>query len=282
MVRLFPVVMLSIVAVTPSSLQAQTPEQAPLPSASAPAALPPLPPGKSTVIGGEIRNVDPVRDQFTLQVFGGGSIKVLYDERTQIYRNGTRIPVRNLHADNHASVETTLDGTKVFALRIHMLSHLPQGECQGQVLSYNPQTTELTVRAAQSQEPITLRVPAGTPVVRIGQNGFAAQQGGVSDLAHGSLVDVTFESGSKGKGIATHVNILAVPGATFIFSGNISFLDTHTGRLVLVDPTDSQSYQVSFDPSRFPVSSKLHQGSHVKVTTSFDGSRYVASDITLE
>lgn len=34
--------------------------------------LPPAPKGKSTVIGGAIRGVDRVRDQFTLDVFGGG------------------------------------------------------------------------------------------------------------------------------------------------------------------------------------------------------------------
>ena len=32
--------------------------------------LPPLPPGKTTILGGEIRNFDPVRDQFSLQIYG--------------------------------------------------------------------------------------------------------------------------------------------------------------------------------------------------------------------
>src|ERR1039458_5077970 len=53
-----------------------------------PTALPPTPRGKSTVIGGAIRGVDRVRDQFTLNVFGGRTLKVLFDERTQIYRDG--------------------------------------------------------------------------------------------------------------------------------------------------------------------------------------------------
>src|SRR5271165_6578305 len=54
-------------------------------------ALPPLPGGKSTVLGGSIRGVDPVRDQLVLDVYGEKPMKVLYDERTQIFRDGKRI-----------------------------------------------------------------------------------------------------------------------------------------------------------------------------------------------
>ncbi len=100
--------------------------------------LPPRPPGKSTVIGGAIQNIDPVRDQFTLKVFGGKPMKILFDERTQVYRDGKRTPLRDLRPDDHASVETVLDGTKVFALSVHVLSQLPEGERQGQVMDYNP------------------------------------------------------------------------------------------------------------------------------------------------
>src|SRR5271167_1635129 len=52
--------------------------------------LPSAPKGKSTVIGGSIRSVDRVRDQFMLDVFGGRKLKVLFDERTQIYRDGVK------------------------------------------------------------------------------------------------------------------------------------------------------------------------------------------------
>ena len=44
--------------------------------------LPPIPRGRATVIGGEMHNVDPVRDQFTLDVSGGRPIKLLFDART--------------------------------------------------------------------------------------------------------------------------------------------------------------------------------------------------------
>src|SRR5580698_1621165 len=57
--------------------------------------LPALPQGKSTVIGGTIRTVDGVRDQFTLDVFGGRTMKVLFDQRTHVYRDGVTSALRD-------------------------------------------------------------------------------------------------------------------------------------------------------------------------------------------
>ncbi|MGC2619761.1 MAG: hypothetical protein WA414_12025 [Acidobacteriaceae bacterium] len=256
------------------------------PPAVAPEAknLPPIPTGKSTVIGGKIVRVDPVRDQITLKVFGGNeTMKILFDERTQAYRNGQRIPILSLKPDNHASIETTLDGDRVFALRIHMLSELPEGECQGQIISYDPGPGILVLNASLSRQPIRLRVPNGTPVERVGQSSFAGGQRGMDDLARGTLVDVKFNpAGRNGEGVATHIDILATPGAAFTFSGNISLLDVHDGELTIVDPRDNQSYQFFFDAAQFPIARKLHEGAMVRVTANFDGSRYVASQITME
>ena len=283
---LFAVVLVSSVAFAQSSLPLPpSPQDAiPAPAVAAPSKnLPPMPPGKSTVIGGEIRTVDPVRDQIALKVFGGNqTMKIFYDERTQVYRNGQRIPVLDLRPDDHASVETTLDGSQVFALRIHMLSTLPTGECQGQIISYNPRSGELTVNASLSREAIRLRVPPGTPVERVGQRAFTASQPGFEDLARGTLVNVTFQASMRGQGVATHIDVVATPGSSFAFSGEISFFDAHTGRLVIVDPRDNQTYEFWFNPQILQISRQLHEGSYVRVIANFDGSRYVASEITME
>ena len=244
--------------------------------------LPPVPKGKSTVEGGLIRDVDPVRDQLTLKVFGGKPMKILFDERTHFYRNGVRTPLRDLRSGEHASVETVLDGTDIFAVSIHMLSDSPEGECQGQVLSFNASDGELTVRAGLSNEPIKLRVPQGTPVVRSGQAAVSSPNGGLSDLIAGALISVKFESGNNGEGTAKQIAILATPGSAFVFSGNIVFLDLHSDVLVLVDPRDNSSYKISFDPGRFPNSHDLREGARVTVTTDFDGSRYVARAIKID
>jgi hypothetical protein len=248
---------------------------------SAPAGLPPMPRGKSTVIGGAIRDVDRVRDQLTLNVFGGRALKVLFDERTQVYRDGRRSALIDLRAGDHVSVETVLDGTAVFARSIHLLSVAPEGECQGQVMNYNPTDRELTVRDSLSRRPVQLRVLAGTTMIRQDQAASASADLGSSDLALGTLVSVKFQSDNKGRGVATQIAILATPGTVFVFVGNVAFLDLHSGLLVLVDPRDDKRYDVFFDSARFPMSREIHEGADVTLTADFDGSRYVARAIAI-
>jgi hypothetical protein len=229
-------------------------------------------------MGGEILDVDPVSDRFTLSVFGQRRIKILYDERTQIFLDGNAIPLRDLHPLDQASVQTVLDGTDVFALSIHILSRSPEGEFQGYVLNYNPELNELTVGAALSHEAFKLLVPINTRVMREGE----LLASGLSDLAKGALISVRFESDKKGRGIAREITILATPGSATVFSGNLSHLDMHSGSLVLVDPIDEMSHEIFVDFARFPGSRNLHDGDSVRVTATFDGTRYSANVIDVK
>lgn len=244
-------------------------------------ALPPLPSGKSTVIGGVIRDVDQVRDQLTLKVYGAKkSMKILFDARTRFYRDGTRTPLRDLRPEGHASVQTVLDGTNVYAMSIHILTKSPEGECDGQVVSFNPSTGDLSVSPALSREPILLRVPAGTAILRRGKYvNTPPTATNVADLVKGALVSVRFTASSGGRGIASQIEVVATPGSKFTFSGNITFLDVHAHILALTDPSDDQNYTISFDPDRFPVVRDLRQGMHVTIEATFDGSHYAADSI---
>src|ERR1700691_316250 len=243
--------------------------------------LPAMPNGKSTVIGGVIRSVDPVRDQMTLGVYGGGKpLKILFDERTQFYRDGVKTPLDDMRPDDHASVETTLDGDNVFAVSVHMLSRSPMGECQGQVLAFDPRNGEVTVRNMLSGQPIKLRVEPRTTIARMGQPAFASSVTGTSDLMRGALLSIKFES-YDGVGIADAISILATPGSGFYFSGNVTYLDLHAGILALTDPRDQSNYTIAFDPARFPASRQLHEGSRVGVDASFDGRHYVANKLNI-
>lgn len=243
--------------------------------------LPPLPPGKTTILGGQIRDFDPVRDQFSLRIYGQRPMKILFDERTQVYRDGARIPVRELGPEEHASVQTTLDGDKVFAVSIHILSEAPEGECDGRVLAYDENKGELTVASSMSPEPIRLFVPANASIARVGEPEFTAEPSGLSDLVPGSLLSASFESGAAHRNVATQIKVLAVPGAAFAFSGNISYLDMHTGIMVLVDPRDGKSYQIRFDSARLPASESLRPQANVTVTATYDGTEYAANAITM-
>lgn len=243
--------------------------------------LPPAPPAKaSTIFGGAIRQIDPVRDQFMLHVYGQHPMKVLFDERTQVYRDGVKIPLHDLAPADHASVQTALDGTGIFAISIHILSSIPQGEYRGRVLYFDDSKGELRLDASPSPRPFTVRVPANCNIVRKGQSEFTSEGSGRYDLRRGALVDVTFAAGKGVVGVATQIVVLAVPGASFVFTGNIADLDEGAGTLVIVDPRDDKSYRVSFVPSAIPGSQNLHVGQRVRMTANYDGVTYTATDIT--
>jgi hypothetical protein len=244
-------------------------------------ALPAAPQGKSTIIGGEIQNLDPVRDQLRLRAFGQKPMTILFDERTQVYLDGKKLSLRDLRPNTDASVQTILDGTDVFALSIHLVSRTPEGEFQGQVLSYNAESTELTVSAAASRDQVKFLVPPATPIIRVGQGDLSSVHSGLSDLVKGTLVSLKFESNGNRRGVANRISILAAPGSVFVFGGSLSSLDMHSGTLVLVDPRDQKSYQIFFDAAKIPTSQSLHEGDQVRVTATFDGSRYLAGTITV-
>src|SRR3984885_11116214 len=136
--------------------------------------LPAAPRGKSTILGGEISIIDRVRDELTLKVAGQHPVKILFDERTQAFIDGKRISLRQLGHADHASVQTLLDGTNVFAGSIHILSQAPQGEYQGRVLNYDSSSNQLPLNSTMFPEPVKILVPAGTPVLRVGQSSFTS------------------------------------------------------------------------------------------------------------
>ena len=244
-------------------------------------AMPAVPPGKSTIMGGEIQKLDPVRDQFQLKAFGQRPMTILFDERTDVYLDGKKIPLRDLRSDSVASIQTVLDGTNVFAISIHLLSRMPEGEYQGQVLSYNADTKELSVSAASSRDPVKLVVPMNTPITRVGQVDLSSSRPGSSDLVKGTLISLTFEPNKEGQGIVNRIEVLATPGSAFVFGGILSSLDMHRGLLTVSDPRDQKTYQIVFDPSKFPTSQTLHEGDNVRVAATYDGSRYLANAIAL-
>jgi hypothetical protein len=244
-------------------------------------ALPSMPAGKSTVVGGAIQKVDPVRDQLTLKVFGGSSMKILYDERTQVYRDGAKIPLASLGPVEHASIQTVLDGTDIFAEGIHILSQSPEGDCQGQIVEYNAGSGELTLNDTLTHRPIKVRVSPSTTVAHVGQSNAGAAGSGLSELHSGTLISAKFESNGKGEGILTHVDILATPGSEFVFRGSVSFVNLATQVMAVTDPRDGKNYSITFDANQLPESRNLHDGARVTVTATFDGTKYVARELKI-
>lgn len=286
MQRWFAVALLTGMVLSPAAAGAQQPETLPGPTAALKldnptGGLPPAPsPDTSTIFGGAIRSVDTLRDQFMLHVYGQRPMKVLYDERTQVFRDGVKIPVHDLGAADHASVQTALDGTHIFAISIHILSQIPTGSFRGMILSYDRDSGVLALDASPAP-PFKVVVAVNATIRREGQTAFTAQPSGPWDLRRGALVSVTFAPNGEGQVIANQVQVFAVPGASFIFSGDVTALDMADGTLTLVDPRDGKSYRLHFYPGQVSSGQTLHIGAQVRITASYNGGSYMASDISI-
>jgi hypothetical protein len=247
--------------------------------------LPPQPKGKTTLLGGKIRIIDHVRDRMVLDVFGGGHITVLFDERTHVFRAEDKGSLDDLKEGARAYVDTTLDGKDVFARNIRVISATPTGQGNGQIVDFDASRRELLVRDTLSPRPVKMHLAAGATITR------GDQPASPSDLQPGTLVTIAFVAGSEQKPngrqatdhqpLVSQVSILASPGTTFSFSGRVSFLDLNRGLVVIVDPRDNRSYEVYVDAANRDLASKIQEGADIMVEARFNGSHYEARSVTV-
>jgi len=236
----------------------------------------PQPVGKPTLMGGTLRKLDQVRDELTLDLFGGGKVRILYDARTHVYRDGLVASADDLQNGERVYVDTVMAGESIFAQNIRMKTRDASGESSGQVVSYDPGNGSLVLSDAMAPRQLKLRVAPTTIMSRDGKEISR------DDLATGSLVSVEFEPNAGGEPTARAISILASPGNTFVFVGRVVQLDLHLGLLVVTDPRDQKTYEISFDPNTSGVSDRLREGTTVEAVTRFDGGRYMASAIKVD
>jgi hypothetical protein len=237
--------------------------------------LPSLPPAKASLMGGTIDKLDRVRDQITVQIFGGGKMRIAFDPRTRIYNNGAPASASDLRQGDRIYIDTILDGSTIFAKTIRLKTTSSAGESQGVVVSYRRDKGELVVRDMLSPQPLKIRVTSQTRLVH-GDHSAPA-----SEIAPGTLVTVKFGPQQDGGDVAREVSVLAVPGARFTFVGVVTAVDLRLGLLVLTSSIDHKTYEISLDSSLVPVDDSLRPGSDVTVLTRFDGSRYVARSVSV-
>ncbi len=238
---------------------------------------PPLPKTKPTLVGGTASRVDHVRNQLTIQPFGGGQkLKVFVDERSHIYRNGQETTVLGIRKGDRVYADTMLDGSRVFARNVRVETQTGVAEVRGQVTAMNHERGTVTVRDELSSTPVTFTVGSGTQ--------YSAYKGSASsnDLQPGSLVDVQFAPGKDKHDMAKEVILLAKPGDTYVFSGVVTNVDMRNNMLALENRSDDQTYELHFDQSALDDKSKLKVGSEVTAHVVFNGKQYNANDLQLQ
>ncbi len=238
---------------------------------------PPLPKGKTTLIGGIATSVDHVRNRMTVQPFGKGTkVKVFIDERSHIYRNGTETTVLGIHKGDRVYVDTMLaSNDRIFARNVRVLTESGLAELRGQVVSTNPEHGTINVRDQLSAKPVSFAVNGATK--------YSSTKGSatVADVQPGSLIDVQF-SPRRDQAIAQEVKVLAKPGDDYIFSGVVTNLNLRTGSFFLDNKSDDESYEVHFSRQAVTDMSALRVGAEVTARTVFDGKQYTASNVRVE
>jgi hypothetical protein len=237
--------------------------------------LPSLRPSKSTLIGGTIDRLDRIQDQLTVLVFGGGKMKITFDPRTRIYRDGDPASTSDLRRGDRVYIDTVLDRDKIFALNIRLKRSDSAGESHGVVVSYRADRSELTMRDMLSPHSFIVRLNPSTRIVN-GDRRVSA-----STLAPGTLVSVSLAPQQNGHAWAREISVLAVPGESFTFAGQVTSLDLRVGLLVLTSTTDRKTYEIHFDSGVLTIDDNLHPGVDVTVLTRFEGNRYVARSLTI-
>ncbi|HKW25277.1 MAG TPA: DUF5666 domain-containing protein [Terriglobales bacterium] len=233
--------------------------------------LPPLPQGKTTLVGGTVHSIDQIRNRLRVQPFGGQAMKIFFDERTHIYRDGVPSTQLAIHKGDRVYVDTMLDGTKVFARNIRVVTGTQAADARGQVTRNDAATGRITVQDELSARPVTFRVTPTTAVNGAGLNS-------VRQLQAGSLVTVKFVADRGNGDVAQQISVIAAPGSVFTFYGRITYLDLSTRTLAVSNQSDKKTYDIKFTPTAVDPQ-MLGEGKQVLVKAHFDGAGYTADNI---
>jgi hypothetical protein len=234
--------------------------------------VPAVPKGNISLFGGTIQSVDHVRDRLVLQVFQGHKMPLLFDERTQVFRDGKAASLDDVEAGQRAYVDSMLDGTDIFARSIRIEKPSGGGQSSGQVVDYQPESGELVLRDPITTETVKMRLAPGVAIQR-GDHVTKA-----SELTAGTLVSLAFTP-SANEPVVSEITILASPGEAYTFAGQVSALDVTRGLLVLEDSARHKSYDLYFDPNARQLASQLKLGANVTAKTQFDGKQYRVHDV---
>src|SRR5580658_6979785 len=175
----------------------------------------PVPGRKVGLVRGVVKRLDPIHDQLLIHSFGGGDLRIAFDGRTQLFSENTRTRLTSIPAGSVVSVDTVIDGGKLFARSVRSGSASNAVELNGQVVRYDAAKSQLILRDPTSPKSVALRVTPSTVVVNRGQ--AAAPQA----LSPGMLVQVWFSATQNvskhgadnlASSVANRVEILAERG----------------------------------------------------------------------
>lgn len=235
---------------------------------------PPLPHHNATLIGGSITYLDPVRNKITLRPFGDGhKMHIAFDTRTQIFEDGKTLNEAALQTGQRVYIDTILNGTTVFAKAVQIQSKGGGGSGRGQILDYDSGTGTLSLRDELSNQAASFKV---SPSVAV-RSGNETRT--VADLVPGALVSLSFAT-QQNHPVVQQVDLLAKPGSSFTFYGKITYVDLSQKTVALDNQNDDKNYQIHLTSIPQSMLRNLHEGTIVQISAVFDGSQYVARNLS--
>ncbi len=234
----------------------------------------PLPNKQLSLIGGTVTRLDAIRNRIVVQPFGGGkSLPIWFDERSHIYRNGAAVTMLGIHRGDRVYADTMELNRKVFARAIRVETSSGPAEAGGQILRFDRGTGLVVMRDTLTSQVVHFSVTAGT---HLHQRNDPAAAG---DLLPGTLLEVVFAPGHKG-GSAQDVNVLAIPGKSYQFAGQITNINLRSGRLDVDNQSDGKNYEIGFTSAQVN-REQLRVGASITTTAEFSGHGYTATSISV-
>ena len=223
------------------------------------------------MVRGVLKRFDPIHDELLVHPFGGHDLHIAFDTRTELVQDDTRTQVAGIPPGSVVSVDTVMDGGKLFARTVRVTA-ATAGEMSGQVVRYDASKSRLVLHDPGSPEDVTLHVTANTTVTN------HDQRASLDALTPGALVHVNFEPAQNA---VTNIQILAARGNTFTFAGKVVAVDLRTRTVALTNASDQSVRELTIN-SLDPNSTRLlREGADVSIEAEFDGDRYNARSVTL-
>jgi len=222
------------------------------------------PRGKVSLVRGVLKRWDPVHDELLIRAFGGGDVRIAFDPRTKLLGENRQARFTSLPTGSVVSVDTVMNGGKLFALSVRAGSSTGT-ELNGQVVRYDAARSQLILRDPVSPENITLRITPGTIVLNKGQTAA------VQSLSPGVLVRTWFSPAHRE---VSKIEVLAVPGSSFTFEGRIVAVDLRSRVLALSNDSDQSTRELVIDALDPASLNLLRQDANVRIRAEFDGDGY--------
>jgi hypothetical protein len=235
--------------------------------------VPPLPQGKTSLVGGKVSHIDGVKNRLGVKVFGGGKWNVAFDERTHFYRDGVETTFENIKKGDRVYVDTMLDGPRIFARNVRVVTKIGSADARGHVLSLDNQY--VTIQDELSDRPVQFAVSGNTQIRR------NSSTVALSQVHPGSIIRVQFAPERENLGVASFIDVLASPGQSITFAGKVRHLDIRNKELAVENHSDSKTYEIALDRDR-ALPANLMVGSEVNVAAIFDGKQYKAAQISVK